>query len=99
MMYSGGQTTTMLRPSTVVIVDTDGEPIKITFGLANTLVYLTPILSDFTGVACYTGAGCGNDPVHLPTSMDCCLQNILALTSYRTPDDPDTCKICLGKFL
>lgn len=60
-----------------------------------TLVYIQHPLSDFTGVACYSGKLCGETPVHLPTVGDCC-QNVSALKSFRTAKNPDTCSICLG---
>ena len=57
--------------------------------------FFLPVL---TGVACYVGKNCGDEPVQLSTAEDCCLRNLSALTSFKTASDPNTCQICLGKY-
>ena len=92
LTHDGGQPAFKLRNATIVIVDTDGEYLIIIIFTT----YAFNLLSDFTGVACYDGRLCGDTPAHLSTVRDCCERNTSVLKSYRTPDNPDTCTVCLG---
>lgn len=98
LQWVSGQAVNELRPLEVTIVDTDGQqstalPIVYCFNVFFTAAVLQR-------VACYGGGGCqGASPPIVDTIEDCCLQNISALTTFRTKDNVQTCQSCLGEWL